>query len=79
MVEVLLYRSNNGKCIGFVNYATASLLANNNNLVIWSNNLGVEQDDIFKEQVEVYLGLSFWEFDSIVPFQGRQYETITIK
>lgn len=68
-----------GKCIGFVNYATASLLANNNNLVIWSNNLGLEQDDIFKEQVEVYLGLSFWEFDSIVPFQGRQYETITIK
>lgn len=68
-----------GKCIGFVDYATASVLANNKNLVIWSHNLGLEQDDIFKEKVEVFLGLSFWEFDSIVPFQGRQYETVIIK
>lgn len=68
-----------GKCIGFVNYNTAKVLANNPNLVIWSHNLGLEQDDIFKEQVEVHLGLSFWEFDSIVDFKGRQYEKVLVK
>lgn len=62
-----------GKFVSFLpNYAMACVVSNNPRPTVWTPLINIRPDDIFEEQVEVRLGMSYWEIDSIVPFRDRE-------
>lgn len=67
-----------GKFIGFLKYGAAMIISNSRPTV-YTGSINLRPDDIFDEEVEVSLGMSYWDIDSIVEFRGREFDEITIK
>ena len=68
-----------GKCIGFLKTYEMAQVISNSRPTVWTPEIKLRQDDIYKEKVEVMLGMSYWQIDSIIDFKGRPSETIIEK
>lgn len=67
-----------GKFIGFLKYGAAMIISNSRPTV-YTPDINIRPDDIFDEEIEVSMGMSYWDIDSIVEFRGREFDVITTK
>lgn len=65
-----------GKFISFLKYGAAMIISNSRPTV-YTPEINIRPDDIFDEEIEVSMGMSYWDIDSIVEFRGREFDVIT--